>query len=213
MQKQLESPVPILLGGCIFFMYSLFFPMYRITDVAVALGISAISYFLLNKITPGKIIELPEEMTIAPSGNERADELIKQGQEYIRRLSELAHLISNEGVGRQIDHLINISRQIFDFVSKNPMHHRKINTFMEYYYPTALKFLESYVEFSSRTVKGENIQATLDKISASLTSIEAAFEHQLDNLYSDKALDIKTDIAVLENIMEREGVDTNAKLD
>ena len=206
MQKRLKSPAPILMGGCIFFVYSWIFPMFRFTDIAIALGIAAISYIVLNKLIPGKLIEMPPEMAIDRTGDENADKLIEQGQAYIRRLNELDNLICDARVSSQINHLVSISRQIFDFISKNPAHHRKVNTFMEYYYPTALKLLESYVEFSGRTVKGENIQATLVRISASLTSIEAAFEHQLDNLYSDKALDIKTDIAVLENIIEREGL-------
>jgi len=206
MQKRLKSPIPIILTGCIFFIYSLIFPMFRYTDIVIGLAVAGISYFIFNKLISGKIIDLPPEMAIKHTGNERADDFIKQGRDYIRRLDELDNLINNEKVSAQINHLAEVSLQIFDFIAKNPTQARKINTFMEYYFPTALKLLESYNELSGRTVKGENISMTLDRISTSLKSIETAFEHQLDSLYSDKALDIKTDIAVLENIIEREGL-------
>jgi len=42
----------------------------------------------------------------------------------------------------------------------------------------------------------------------SLEMIAAAFEKQLDNLFSDQALDISTDIQVLETMMVSEGLAT-----
>jgi len=193
--------------GIAFLAYSLIFPMYRITDIAIALGISILLYFPLNKVFPGKMTEVPKEVTFERSGDSAADAMLSQGRGYIKRLSELDMSIGNSEISRQISRLIDVSTQIFDFISKNPGHARKINTFMDYYYPTALKFLESYAEFDSKTVRGGNISASMQKISESLSKIEEAFEHQLDNLYSDKALDITTDITVLENIMRREGMD------
>ena len=38
-----------------------------------------------------------------------------------------------------------------------------------------------------------------------MDSIVAAFDKQLDSLFGDQALDISTDITVLENMMAREG--------
>ena len=39
-----------------------------------------------------------------------------------------------------------------------------------------------------------------------MDSIVSAFEKQLDGLFGDQALDISTDITVLENMMAREGL-------
>ena len=39
-----------------------------------------------------------------------------------------------------------------------------------------------------------------------MRTIVAAFEKQLDSLYGAEALDISTDITVLENMMAREGL-------
>jgi len=155
-----------------------------------------------------KSITENEQMKAQPSSAP-----IGREDDYIRRLVELSGKIDDEKIWGQINHLIKCSRQIFDFVSANPNQRRKINTFMDYYYPTALKFLENYAELSSRSVKGENINSLLEKISASLISIETAFEHQVDSLYYDKVLDIKTDIAVLENIMERQGMGQDARME
>ena len=39
-----------------------------------------------------------------------------------------------------------------------------------------------------------------------MSTIVTAFERQLDSLFGDQALDISTDITVLENMMAREGL-------
>ena len=206
MQKRIKSVVPIYGMGCIFFLYALIMPMYRWTDLVIALGVAIISYILLNKIFPGAVVEV--EMTYQSTGDKSVDQLLSQGREYIQRLDQIKYS-GKEGdkeIIQRITRLQDISRQMFDHIAKNPNQARKINTFMDYYYPTAIKFLESYTEYDNKIIKGENIRSTLDKIKESLVKFEEAFEHQLDNLFSDKAMDIRAEIAVLENIMKREGM-------
>jgi len=197
--------------GVVFAAYALIFPMRTFAHLAIAVGIAGLSYFLFGLIFRGKLVEVALEVTFERSGDNEADRVLAAGAEYVKRLSELGLGAANKNAGDekirgQIAHLQEISIQIFDFIQKNPGHARKISTFMDYYYPTALKFLESYEDLSGKTTRGSNMNETLGKISDSLVKIEEAFEHQLDNLYSDKALDITTDIAVLDNIMKRGGM-------
>jgi len=189
-----------------FALYCLLLPMHRITDLIIALAVSILIHFAAGLIFRGKIVEMPREITFEKSGDTATDAMIAQGRSYISRLDELGKTINDPKIVNQIAHLQEISIQIFEFIQKNPGHARKLNTFMDYYYPTAIKFLENYARFDAKSVKGENISVAMSKISGSLGKIEEAFSHQLDSLYSDKALDITTDIQVLENIMKSEGV-------
>ena len=59
---------------------------------------------------------------------------------------------------------------------------------------------------SGAGVSGENIDTTLAKVEGMMRTIVSAFEKQLDALYGADALDISTDITVLENMMAREGL-------
>ena len=77
---------------------------------------------------------------------------------------------------------------------------------MDYYLPTTLKLLNAYDRMSGTGVSGENIDTTLSKVEGMMRTIVAAFEKQLDSLYGAEALDISTDITVLENMMAREGL-------
>ena len=201
-----KSVIPIYMMAMAFLMYCLFLPMYRILDVILALLVSVLIYFLSGLIFRGKMVEVPREVSFDKSGDAAADAMIAQGRGYIQKLDELGQSIADVAIVNQIAHLQEISIQIFEFIQRNPGHARKLNTFMDYYYPTAIKLLDSYARFDTKSVKSENISETMAKISDSLGKIREAFAHQLDNLYSDKALDISTDIAVLENIMKSEGV-------
>ena len=77
---------------------------------------------------------------------------------------------------------------------------------MDYYLPTTLKLLNAYDRASSAGISGENVDATKAKVEGMTRTVVAAFEKQLDALFGDEALDISTDITVLETMMAREGL-------
>lgn len=204
MKKRIKSVIPIYLVGVAFALYALIAPMYTFIHLGIALAVSVAIYFLGNFIFRGKEIDMPKEFE--KSGNTAVDKMVAQGRGYMLNLEELKNKTNNQQLKQQITSLSQISTQIFDFVVKNPDKGRKLHTFMDYYFPTTLKFLENYVQLEVKAVKGENIQATMDNIKDSLSQIQKAFEQQLDILYKDSALDIKTDIAVLKNIMKQAGL-------
>ena len=82
----------------------------------------------------------------------------------------------------------------------------QIRKFMSYYLPTTLKLLRSYDELSRQGVSGQNITGTMEKVEGMMDTIVLAFEKQLDSLFGDQAMDISTDITVLDNMMAREGL-------
>ncbi|MCL2621017.1 MAG: 5-bromo-4-chloroindolyl phosphate hydrolysis family protein [Defluviitaleaceae bacterium] len=204
MKKRIKSVIPIYLTGLAFVLYAVIAPMYTFVHLGIAFAVAVAIYFLGNLVFRGKEIDVPKEFE--KSGDTAVDRMVADGRGYMLRLVELKNQTKNEQLKRQIIELEQISAQIFDFVVKNPDKGRKLHTFMDYYFPTTLKFLENYVQLETKVVKGENIQATMDNIKDSLGQIQQAFEHQLDILYKDSALDIKTDIAVLENIMKQAGL-------
>ena len=77
---------------------------------------------------------------------------------------------------------------------------------MNYYLPTTLKLLSSYDKLEDTGITGTNISETMLSIERMMNTIVMAFEKQLDSLYGAEALDISTDITVLENMMAREGL-------
>ena len=77
-------------------------------------------------------------------------------------------------------------------------------TFLNYYLPTTLKLLENYASFEEAGVSGENLSQAKAKIEKTMDSIVAGFEHQLDELYRTDAMDIDSDIRVMETMLRRD---------
>ena len=121
----------------------------------------------------------------------------------MRRLDEN---IADAGISADIVQLEQISQKIFDFVRQDPKKLPQIRRFMDYYLPTTLKLLNAYDRASDAGISGANIDATIRKVEGMMRTIVAAFEKQLDSLYGSDALDISTDITVLETMLAREGL-------
>ena len=114
--------------------------------------------------------------------------------------------IADPGISADIVRLEQVSSKIFEEVRHSPEKLPQIRRFMDYYLPTTLKLLNSYDRMSAAGISGENINTTLSKVEGMMRTVVAAFEKQLDSLYGAEALDISTDITVLETMMAREGL-------
>ena len=77
---------------------------------------------------------------------------------------------------------------------------------MQDYRPPTWKILNAYDRMGTAGVEGENISTTKEKVEGMMTTISAAFDKQLDALYGEEALDISTDITVMEQMLAREGL-------
>lgn len=149
-------------------------------------------------------VEIPEEPVT--TGNPELDKMIADGNGAIQAMRALNDSIQDETISAQIDRLEEVSSRIFQYVKDNPAKLPQIRKFMSYYLPTTIKLLTAYDQMSRQGVSGENITGTMEKVEGMMSSIVQAFEKQLDSLFGDEAMDISTDITVLENMMVREGL-------
>ncbi|MCD7927642.1 MAG: hypothetical protein LUF80_02095, partial [Oscillospiraceae bacterium] len=60
-------------------------------------------------------------------------------------------------------------------------------------------------------VEGENISAAKGRIEGMMDKVVEGFEAQLDRLFQDSAMDIAADVAVLEKMLEQDGLSSNGQ--
>ena len=94
----------------------------------------------------------------------------------------------------------------------NPGREAEVRKFMNYYLPTTLKLLKSYDLMESQSCQGENIVASRRKIENVLDLLIEAYEKLLDRLFGNDALDIATDIDVLETMMAGDGLSSKGTM-
>ena len=75
----------------------------------------------------------------------------------------------------------------------------------EYYLPTTVKLVESYAEFDSAGVEGENIRTAKEEIEKTMDTINEAFEKLLDDLYQNAAFEASADARVLKTVLAQDG--------
>ena len=112
--------------------------------------------------------------------------------------------IADEALSAKIDQLESITARIFKAVEADPAKRGKIDTFLNYYLPTTQKLLDSYAEFEAAGVEGENLRQAKGRIEAAMDSIVRGFTHQLDQLYQADAMDVDSDLRVMENMLRRD---------
>lgn len=202
-----KSVVPVYTVAVIWVFWATCMPMYKLSHFIWLIVWSFVAYKLTGFIWRGKWVEAEEpEPVYQPTGNAELDELVLQGHEAIRQMRRLSSKMRGKKISAKIDRLGTLTDNIFDHVAKNPEKIPQIRRFMNYYLPTTLKLLHTYAELSEQGVRGKNIAATMNKIEAAMNTIVAAFERQLDSLFGSEALDISTDITVLEGMLQREGL-------
>mgnify|MGYP002602741973 CR=1 FL=1 len=195
-----KSAAPIYAAAVVWVLYALLLPLYKPGHFIMAAAASVV-VFLIARIF---CKELPEEPVT--TGNPALDKMIADGDGAIKTMRALNDSIQDETISRQIDRLEEVSGKIFDCVKADPKKLPQIRKFMNYYLPTTLKLLNAYDRMSSQGVEGQNISGTMERVESMMSTIVTAFERQLDSLFGDQALDISTDITVLENMMAREGL-------
>ena len=198
-----KSVIPLYAVAVTWVLYALLFPLYRPSHFVIAAIAAAVVGVIARGLCKDIVEEVPEEPET--TGNEELDQMLEEGRNAIAELKRLDDHIADEKISADIVKLESVSERIFEQVKAEPKKLPQIRKFMSYYLPTTLKLLKAYDQVSSQGVEGENISATKGKVAGIMDSIVAAFDKQLDSLFGDQALDISTDITVLENMMAREG--------
>jgi len=202
-----------LLGG-------LFLPLYTNTALLLLAAASVLAFFLVNKLCLGagalagsdgeragtkpKTEAKPEPEV--STGNPELDKALKDGRLAISEMKRLDDSIADPGVSAAIVRLSQVSEKIFKAVEEDPAKLPKLRQFLDYYLPTTLKLLNAYDRASGAGVSGENIDGMKTRVEDTMGTLVKAFERQLDSLYGADAMDVSTDITVLQTLLAREGL-------
>ncbi len=201
-----KSALPVYGLAAVWLLYCMLFPLYKLWHYVVLIILSVGAYIVFSLIFPGKteLVKVPEKPVT--TGNEEIDKLLAEGRTAVGEMNRLKSAIKDENVCRKIGELVEVTEKIFKSLAEDPADLRQVKRFAGYYLPTTIKLLHTYDRMGSIGASGENITGTMDRINAILDATLEGYKKQLDALFANQALDIETDIIVLENMMKREGL-------
>ena len=204
-----KSPWPVYAVGLVWLVFGLFLPLYKLIHFLAAAGLSIAAYLVVQKLCPDKTFTVPDpepEPEPAATGSPELDELIRQRDLALSEMHRLNDSIEDPKISAQIDHMEAVTAKIIAHVVEHPRKLPQIRKFLNYYLPTTLKLLNAYDRMDAAGISGANIDGTMGKIETMMDTVATAFDRQLDALFGDEALDISTDITVMENMLAREGL-------
>lgn len=135
-----------------------------------------------------------------------------QQSEYDRIIAAIRQAdedIDDEVMSEKIRRMQAITAAIFQEVEEHPEKKSQITRFMNYYLPTTLKLLDSYARIEEQGVSGANMAKAKADIEGIADTLVDGYEKQLDNLYRAEAVDIASDVSVIEKMMKADGLTGN----
>ncbi len=152
---------------------------------------------------------IKEQKEVVDEQTKKVQAAVQIGREYSRQIELANDIIETQEFSDKLFRLQLLVEKIFYCVEQNPKKLPEIKQLMDYYLPTTLKLVNAYRDFYLQPVQGENITAAKAEIEKAIDTINIGFENLLDDLYKQDALDISSDIYVLENMLAREGLTEN----
>ncbi len=149
---------------------------------------------------------LEEEMENASLEQKEIYRIKREGQEYLKQLADIKMQISFPEVRVKIERMEVLAARIFVCASEHPESIPQTKKLFKYYFPSVMKLLDVYEEIEKQPVQGENIQKTRKEIEESLDTINQALEKLFDEMFQNVAMDVSSDIRVLEIMLSQDGL-------
>ena len=215
-KKRHTSPIYTFAG--VWLVAACFLPMYRLWALLLTLGLSSFCAYLMGKHAakkeqkqaeaPAAEAQPAQPKTAAPqkSYGPEIDPILQEGNRALSEMGRIYMSVQDVEVRKKINELMRITDKITQDAIHDPSDIPPIKKFMNYYLPTTIKLLNSYDRMSAQGIEGENLDKSMKSISEMLDQAIVAYKKRLDSLFENQALDIETDIEVMNQMLAREGL-------
>ena len=136
----------------------------------------------------------------------KVQEVLDRGNAYLREIRRCNDEIPGDEISAKISRMESIVRKIIERAEAHPEIIPDLKKLMDYYLPMTIKLLNAYADMDRQPIQGETIQASKKEIDDTLDTLNLAFEKLLDSVFQDTAMDVSSDISVLQTLLAQEGL-------
>ena len=203
-QEKTKRPVlPVYMAALAWPIMALLVPIYTLGGLVLTAVVSVAVYFAGTKLCPTRLVQMPEAYA---TGSEDVDTMLTGIAVNLDALHKLNETIPDPQLSAAMDRMEKAGHSIAAVVEKTPDKARSIDRFARYYLPEVVKLMGTYAALEQNGVRGENAAQIEAELRRNAETTAAAFENQLDALYSAEAMDISTDIEVLDSILKSQNL-------
>ncbi len=129
---------------------------------------------------------------------------LETARRFAQILEREKKLMRDEQAVEELEQMQKTTAAICSWLEAHPESLPKARRFAEYYIPTTLKLLHTYNDVQSQ--QGENAQNIRRDIAGILHTLNQAYGNLYDNLLSDVAMDVSSEIAALQGMLANDGL-------
>lgn len=130
---------------------------------------------------------------------------ILETEKNIYKITDFSQKIDDPELTPALKEMIGILKEMVSYSKANKEGEKKLEKINEYHLPTAIKMLNSYIDFCNFPVKNENMQKTAQEIEDVIIKLNEALKKMLVEMNQNKLMDINSDIDVLKNMLDKDG--------
>lgn len=200
-RKKPVLPLWLAALGCL--LGAAILPVYTLWGLVADAVLTAAIYLVAARLCPVRILkkELPYD-----TGEKAVDQMLSGISANLDALHALNDAIPDAQLSAEMDRMEKAGRGILQAVEANPEKADQISRFARYYLPEVVKIMAAYARMEQGGIRGDNAEQIQSEVRANAATMATAFENQLDALYSAEAMDISTDIQVLDTILKSQNL-------
>ncbi len=202
-EKRRPPVLPLYLAAAVWLVGAFVLPPYTLSNLLILAGLSALVYAGGQVLCPARVVRVPVRAT---TGDADVDALLRGINANLDALHACNDDIPDPALSAAMDRMEKAGRGIVAAVEKAPEKARQVDRLARYYLPEVVRILGTYAAMEKNGVKGGNAASVLTTVRQNAETMAAAFENQLDALYAAEALDITTDIEVLDSIFKAQNL-------
>ncbi len=198
-----KTAYPYWAAAAVWVIAALFFPMYKIFHYIVIAALSAAAGIIAYKIKPYYVSLEPAPKKRYMTSDKTADEIANSLLDASDALRPL-ELAASPAMRIDVMSIRETLGRIAATVQADPADRKQCRKLINYYIPTVSKLAEKYIFLKEQNSNEKNVVDTLYNIEGAFRSIDDVLKKQLDALFANDALDIETDITVLEAMLNND---------
>ncbi|WP_291246541.1 5-bromo-4-chloroindolyl phosphate hydrolysis family protein [Fournierella sp.] len=198
-----KSVLPWYFAGFVWLVGALVLPIYQLWALAVVAVLSVAGFVAARRFCPDVVTR--KEVPFM-TGQEDADQMLALIDAKRKELHQLNVRIEDAPLSAAMDRMEKACLGILNEVEQHPEKAAQVRRFANYYVQDAVKILTLYAELEEKGVQGENAAGVRAEVAQNAQTIATAFENQLDSLFARDALDISTDLEVLNGMLKGQGL-------
>ena len=126
-------------------------------------------------------------------------DLLDNGYDNYEKITKIRNQLTKPEIKTKCTLIVNQIAKILKYLEKHPNKIGQNKKFFTYYLEAILKIINSYNDISTQNVHTKEIEEVMNKTEKSLTLIEKSLEEQFSKMLQNDALDLDTEIDLLNN--------------